>query len=380
MGSVYQLYNYIVGQYQWMEIHGFTNVKLADDYSNIFELIPDKSEFPCLGEAQIILNKEWRFLDKSLGIPNTYIGWNVAALHSEGAYGKIYRAFRMVVQQRHDGLFDVIRTPHDVVLKQSDIESADSHIHESLLHILAWNLMKQTALPSSIPRPYECFKRKDGQMFLCMSYVQGTTLSEYLSRVFIDGSSKRANTILFLEVIGTLAYILHYLQTFLCLNHRDAKVNNILINQRETPIEIQLESHRLRSTKEITLIDFGFACLGCSITVIQAGNWFKTTDLCCKAGRDLAQMIFCIHSIFPLNRFLTTDCWSMVTKWMTVSYKDTQINILNGFTPEGVPLSDGMFPEYNTGIYQFLRHIDPLACTPLSVFAECCEHLIKVDT
>lgn len=49
------------------------------------------------------------------------------------------------------------------------------------------------------------------------------------------------------------------------------------------------------------------------------------------------------------------------------------INILHGFTPEGVPLSS-LSPEYNTGIYEFLRNVDPVECNPKLIFKFCCNY------
>jgi serine/threonine protein kinase len=151
------------------------------------------------------------------------------------------------------------------------------------------------------------------------------------------------------------------------MNHRDLKINNVLIQKRapsQLVIEDTLEIHH-----EVTLIDFGFACVGKMASILQAGTWFTERDICCKVGRDLAQLIFCIHCYFPLSDFLTPAAFEVVSRWMNIS----EVNVLNGLTKDGRPLKRGK-PVYDTGIYEFLRRptTDTEPCNPLTVFKDCC--------
>ena len=136
------------------------------------------------------------------------------------------------------------------------------------------------------------------------------------------------------------------------------------------------------STYEVILIDFGFACVGCPppkepITVFQAGSWFNIGEMCCKAGRDLAQLLFCIHCYFPLNTYLTPDLYNEIRSWMQIPWSGGIADGLKGFTKEGRPrrMSVLSIPEYHTGIYEFLRRaeVDPHTCEPLTVFTKCCK-------
>ena len=371
--------------------HGFLDIQVTDSMSNICEILPKAQEIARLGPEQIINGEPWRFLDRSLTQNDVYIGWHVGSLYREGTYGKIYKAHRMVVSRRKDKLFDVTVVPTEVIIKRTSppagssvlpAEDVTAHTSEALLHVLAWQTMQATATPWAIPRPFEVFGDYDSatsgwkNMSLCMSYVNGRTLYTYMQK-FWTPATKESNSRAFLEIIAQVAFILHHLQNRLRLNHRDVKVNNILIRRRTEPFAIELDGVPMATTFELTLIDFGFACVGCPppkdpVTVFQAGSWFPMGELCCKAGRDLAQLIFCIHCYFPLDEFLTPTVFSAVRDWMKIPWTGGVADALYGFTKEGRPRREGSkgSPEYHTGIYEFLRRpdVDPTACAPAMIF------------
>jgi serine/threonine protein kinase len=321
-----------------------------------------------------------------------YVGWHIGDLYREGTYGKIYKASRMVVKRRQDTLFDVIEAPEEVIIKRTippagsallPIEDVTAHTSEALLHVLAWRAMQLTAAPWAIPRPYEVFGDYDKtgwkSMSLCMSYVNGRTLYSFMQKNW-NTDKKEENSRSFLAIIAQVAYILYFMQCNLRLNHRDVKVNNILIRRRTSPVTLKLDGISISSDFELTLIDFGFACVGCPppatpITAFQAGSWFPMGELCCKEGRDLAQLIYCIHCYFPLEKYLTPNIYAAMQTWMQIRWDGGIADALYGFTKEGRPRRAGSKgpPEYHTGIYEFLRRpdVDPTACAPQTVFKAC---------
>jgi hypothetical protein len=387
-----------------LETHGFLSIELTDTLTNICEVIPHACDIARLGKEQIINSESWRFLDRSLskqpdGRP-TYIGWHMGELYREGSYGKIYKAFRMSVARRQDGLFDVVEPPHEVILKLTTppagsqvlpAEDVSAHTSEALLHVLAWQIMQKTSTPWAIPRPYEVFGDHKASlpgwlnMSLCMSYVRGRTLYSHMQRHW-KGNTRVENSRFLLEILAQLSYIFYHLQASLRLNHRDVKVNNILIRQRKDPLLLELNGHQMITNYEVTLIDFGFACVGCPppkqpMTVFQAGSWFPFGELCCKKGRDLAQLIFCIHCYFPLDMYLTPEIYAEISQWMQISWSGGMADALHGFTKEGRPRRAGITtaPEYDTGIYEFLRRtdVDPTTCDPTTVFDICCRRRLN---
>jgi len=378
-----------------LESYGFLSVQLHENFSNLCEVIPAAQDIARLGKEQSIDSVAWRFLDRSLtktedGLP-VYIGWNIAELFREGTYGKIYRAARMVVSKQSSGVFSVIEEATEVIVKQTIAEngimSANdilAHTSEGLLHVLAWRTLQATAAPWSIPQPFEVFGDYDEQkkgwlsMYLSMSYVRGRTFYTTLHKCW-KKETPIENGKLLIEILAQIAYILYHLQKVLRLNHRDVKVNNILIRLRPEPFLMEINEQRCMSMFEVILIDFGFACVGCPppkapTTVFQAGSWFSMGEMCCKLGRDIAQLLFCIQCYFPMEAYLTPELFAEIRSWMQIPWNGGVVDGLKGFTKQGKPRKYPGTPEYHTGIYEFLRRpdVDPIACEPLTVFTKCC--------
>ena len=370
-----------------MRSHGFLNVELNDQLSNIRSALPKAGDIAYLGADQNLNGETWRFLEHSLLHDGSYIGWKIGDLYREGTYGKIYKAHRMVVKRRKDTLFDVVESPQEVIVKSTEpvglvlpAEDVTAHTSEALLHVLAWKTMANTATPWAIPRPYEVFGDRCSSgwksMSFCMSYVNGRILHTHIQKYW-KPNTKTENSRSFLEILGQIAYILHHLQCKIRLNHRDIKINNIMIRNASKPVHLTLDGDTITTDYEITVIDFGFACVGLPppqepITAFQAGSWFPPGDLCCKVGRDIAQLIFCIHCYFPIEEYLTPTIVGAVRSWMTILWSGGLVDILNGFTKNGKPLRAPR-PEYHTGIYDFLRRpdVDVILCDPLRIFKAC---------
>jgi serine/threonine protein kinase len=382
-----------------LESYGFLSVQIHENLSNLCDIIPNAKDIPRLGKEQRIDSTMWRFLDRSLtkteeGLP-VYVGWNILELFREGTYGKIYRSLRMIVGKQDSGIFSVLEDANEVIVKQTasekhSIMTSDdilAHTSEGLLHILAWKTMQKTSTPWGIPKPYEVFGDYDEQkkgwlsMYLSMSYVRGRTLYTTLYKCWKKETPEENGRVL-LEILAQIAYILHKLQKTLFLNHRDVKVNNILIRSRPEPFILEIDENRCFTRFEVILIDFGFACIGCPppklpTTVFQAGSWFNIGEICTKLGRDIAQLIFCIHCYFPLKTYLTPKLYEEIWGWMQISCDSGVVDGLKGFTKQGKPRRSSTVtpPEYHTGIYEFLRRVDvdPITCEPTTVFAKCCK-------
>lgn len=347
-----------------MDVHGFLSYKDG--------MMTFPAKIPHIIKRQQIEGEIWYFIDH---VKDSLIGYTMGSLHDSGTFGKIYRSKRMVLTRNSDKTYTISHGPEDIVVKRaipdtpiavSDVE-IESHVSESLLHVLCWTVMQRTSTKWAIPRPYEVFGDYPNgtceSLSFGMSYVEGTILHTYLKDQF-DSAKAHYNSRLFREVIGQTAFILYHLQKGLNLNHRDLKANNLIVRPTKKAFNIYIENSVLSTMHEITVIDFGFACQGdCSGTMFQAGSWFPFSDACYKKGRDLAQLIYYIHCFYPLDLYLTRELYGIVRGLMQVG----PINILDGFTPDGSPSHKA---EYHTGIYEFLRRedVDPVACEPLAVF------------
>jgi hypothetical protein len=389
-----------------LERHGFVGTaELRDDYSNVCDILPATHEIAQLGRRPVtIQGLPWHFLDRSLTRNDLYVGWHLKELYKEGTYGKIFKAFRAFIRHVTDGGREGFVTASaealEVVLKQTQptdgrtvltAEEVKAHISESLLHVLAWNVLQRTTLPWAVPRPYEMFGEPSAttggawnSMSLCMDFVKGRTLHAFLEATW-RRDSQRQNAIILLDVLAQTACILYALQRFLRLNHRDVKDNNLLIRRRgvaDAPVRLRLGGVELQTPYELTLIDFGFACVGCPsprapMSAFQASSYFSMREMCCKVGRDLAQLIYCLHCYFPLHEFLPWELYRDVRSWVQVPWAGGTADLLHGFADEaGTPQAASVraAPKYDKGIYEFLRRaeVDAPACEPVRLFAACC--------
>jgi len=197
-----------------------------------------------------------------------------------------------------------------------------------------------------------------------MEYIKGDTLLKFMNSNF-KRSTKELNGVIFLDCLKQLALILQVLQTELRMNHRDIKINNILIRNSDT------------KTPVLVLIDYGFACIANGLddpmTNLEAGAYFGPKYACFKHGRDLVQFLYSIHCHFPFEEYFSCDLVQLVKPWMQVIYKHGVANLLNGVTSAGYH-SETKIPNlvYDEGIYIFLRRpeVDPLQCSPANILAD----------
>ena len=95
-----------------------------------------------------------------------------------------------------------------------------------------------------------------------------------------------------------IALVLEVLETELLFDHRDLKMNNILIVDKPVSINIEWrgETKQLNFPFHIVFIDFGFSCEG-GFVDIRAGEGLPPLDACPKIGRDLFQFLVSVWSL-----------------------------------------------------------------------------------
>lgn len=354
--------------------HGFLDITTTPVLSDICDLSSCVNNVVRLGSEHVIHEETWRFLVRSLDATvETRVGWCMGDRIDGGSYGSLYWAKRMVLIKGPDGRFIQHEPAKLVAVKRVPI--MDTTTTEVLVHILAWRALQGTAVPWAIPHPYEVFADNQN-LYFCMNYIKADTLIVHLGNTW-STETREANTRVFLELLGQLAYILHFLQVGLRLNHRDLKIDNLMIHRRTTKLtHLMLDNYQMYSSYAVILVDFGFACIDCRpASILQAGRWFGATDACFKSGRDLAQLIYCLNCYYPLHLYLTDAVFTVVQRWMQVRYKGGEVNMLGGVSKKGDPNMDWVSPQFHEGIYNFLQRedVNPVACRPSAVFRSVCQ-------
>jgi serine/threonine protein kinase len=137
-----------------------------------------------------------------------------------------------------------------------------------------------------------------------MEYIHGYTLQNYLN-VFLTKILNAAfhehmpepilkcrirNEQVLLDILIQLACYLDVLQTNLRFNHRDLKINNMLIVEVTLRIKIcwNQEDKTLEFPFRIIFVDFGFACRNATMDVKYSDPYF---DACPKEGRNIFQIL-----------------------------------------------------------------------------------------
>jgi serine/threonine protein kinase len=386
-----------------LRLHGFTNCIISDSLQDLSQKLPSWNILP-ITKTKLVGTKTIEHFLKPLEdasgfqfLPSYEWGKKL----DEGTYGKIYQAYRKIYQKISDETSGVIhfKSVHDskenIVIKESFISltpseenlpyvtkkrtienEIDTLMHEATVLTLAYMAVKKAHMPYAVPKVHEIFLHYKpnstnitGVNSLCISmeYIKGDTLLKFMSKHF-KRSTKESNGTLFLECLKQLALILQVLQTELRMNHRDIKINNILIRNSEITAPV------------LVLIDYGFACIAngeqephAEMTNIEAGAYFGSRYACFKHCRDLAQFLYSIHCHFPFDEYFSCELIQLIKPWMQIIYKHGVANLLNGITNAGYH-SETKIQNlvYDEGIYLFLRRpeVDPLQCSPANILAD----------
>ena len=383
--------------------YGFTNCTLSEDLHDISSNLPHWDTIPQVTE-KFIGSSRWEHFKSPLkdGSGNLYLpSFEWGTKLDEGTYGKIYLAKRKLYRpigtdisgrvqfgSTQEQIRQIVIKESPIVLtpkeqsmpieirKKIIIEEIQAHIHEAAVMTLAHMAVKRANYESASPRVYEIFCHSTSEpkgvedihsICIAMEYIHGNTLLKYMTNQFkID--NKPHNDKLMLHFIKQIAKILLILQKTLRMNHRDIKINNILLRDKST------------EKPHIVLIDYGFACIANGIqepdaemSNIEAGAFFGSRYACFKHGRDFCQFLYSLHCYFPLDMYLTERVLELIRPWLQVSYKYGTANLMNGLTQKGYHYPSRI-PKlvFDEGIYYFLRRpeVDPLHCSPESILGD----------
>lgn len=382
-----------------LRTHGFTDSIISENLQDLGDKLPKWEKIP-----YAVVKHNQTTLVEYLSSPLYDISGFILPVYEwgtkieEGTYGKIYLCKRKkYTQVKSDNklLYTGENSPLiDIVIKESDIylspaelrmpedikkniiqEETEAHIHEAAVLTLAYMAVKDK-FPGSVPKVYEIFCKKNPDntlksLCIAMEYIKGDTLLRYLRKVLIkDGN----NDDIYIDIIKQIAKIINILQNVLRMNHRDIKVNNILLRQ---------------DSKQVVLIDYGFACIANGVqepaaefSKIQAGSFFGSRHACFKRGRDICQFLYSLHCYFPFEEYVSKPFYNLIQKWMLVPFKKGEANLLNGLLDNGEPTEVRIKNlEYDEGIYLFLRkaEVDPILCSPEAVLADLENFIIRAS-
>ncbi len=191
-------------------------------------------------------------------------------------------------------------TSRIVALKRSNHKSIDLLL-EGLFQWKLHNEMEKYNLGFCIPKVYDIVRfQVTGDIWFTMESFEPILLSQWCVKN-LGSNPKRLFALLLLQI----SLVLEVFENKLFVDHRDLKLNNILI--KDEPITIHFKwnqkDHSLTFPFQIVLVDFGFACIQ-RLLDLREGDGLPPIDPCPKIGRDIFQVLASLWSIKVLRGFL----------------------------------------------------------------------------
>ena len=180
------------------------------------------------------------------------------------------------------------------------IHQGSSLIHEACVEIVVREFLESIGIQQGVPRVVRIFCLRDGSICFAMEAIEGSmTLTEYLSSP--ARSAAPVFSQIMMDCLFQLCQITWHLENRLGLNHRDLTPGNFLVVEhppREKVISVGTEVFEITSTHSLTLIDFGFSCIGSADTQqadMALSEMYDPIDPCPKMGRDLFLFIGLVY-------------------------------------------------------------------------------------
>jgi serine/threonine protein kinase len=188
-----------------------------------------------------------------------------------------------------------------VVALKTPLNESVNLLYEALFQWSLHQELKRFHMESVIPEVYDIFvSRPSGVIYYTMEYFQPQLLSNWCAKHF------KTNPNLFPQILLQIAYILDIFEYELLIDHRDLKVNNILvldepvIFQKGTPQEIQFPFR-------VIIIDFGYSCIHKMLDIRDLDpelGIVSPIDFCPKEGRDIFQVLVSLWSREDIRQFI----------------------------------------------------------------------------
>jgi len=267
--------------------------------------------------------KEWHLLPKSL-------------LHICTIQGKVVDASGLILYTLRPigglgggtfGTVDSFRCITDSGEKVVAIKRPNyPEVHLLIEALFQWRVqtqMEKYKLGFCIPEVYDIFTFKQtGDIWFSMKSYEAPLLSTWSLANLGKGN-------IFGYLMLQIALCLEVLQNTLFIDHRDLKVNNILVV--DTPVDIPImwkgKSIDLHFPFHIVFVDFGYACAKGLIDV-RANDGLPPMDMCPKEGRDIFQILVSLWRIKDLRKILQIRWGSWIRSRIETAEPHSYINLV----------------------------------------------------
>lgn len=248
----------------------------------------------------------------------TYLAGTISyiegSMANSGSYGSLY--YYTIGSTESNSELDVFLK----VSKNKEVSLKNEAILQHAAHIL----LSYYGMPWAVPRVHTIVNHPQHGVCFTMDIITDALLfGDYLIKHINWNVECIENDLAIMEVISQLASYMMLLENRLGLNHRDLKVNNVLMVKEEPlvnhTIVCDMGGFVLNSRVRTVLIDFGFACIGDvekRAMYASAGNYL-IADMCPKHGRDMFLIFANLWNVPALRRVLSRRGRALFKKWLT---------------------------------------------------------------
>jgi len=232
------------------------------------------------------------------------VGLIIQAQLDHGSYGNVHLA------KREDTY---------VLLKQPRLSEMNL-LQEAVVQSLAHTVLESEGIPWAIPKVYDVF-RKGNEIWFSMDRIQGMTIHDWFSHTETPDIDTWT-------ILAQISLCLASLEHHLHLDHRDLKVNNLLIKPEACTLRVRLQGTvwTLQSPFQVILLDFGFACLGSGVLrskpLVNLGDGvLPPMDPCPKEGRDIFHLLISFLGLPMFRQRVSQRIHEKIDGWLSVGTK-----------------------------------------------------------
>ena len=227
---------------------------------------------------------------------------------------------------------------------------------EALVQWYLGRKLSSYGIPPCIPTVYDIFLYKPtNTIWFTMDIFEPLLFSQWCVKKIPRHPE------LFPMIMVQISLLLEVFQKDALVDHRDLKVNNILIVDKQTTFPIRWEGLDTTITFpfRIVIIDFGFACIN---NTIDVKDGLPKLDVCPKEGRDMFQLLVSLWNIPTIRHSLDTT-WG---NWIRNALRSAK-----GDSAAYIRLTEGVHPiTWMYSVTQGLSFTAP-ACSANIILHEC---------
>ncbi len=227
---------------------------------------------------------------------------------AHGSYGNLYYTKRVSNKEQQIAF-----------LKQPRLAEMNL-IQEGVLQFIAQKTAEKEGIGCCIPKVYDIFWRQQ-KVWFSMEYIPGISVLDFFQKS--DNPDRD-----FYCLLTQICLSLLCLETQLGLDHRDLKLDNLLIKQQPCSMTVKIKEKTWQFTAPFTVVilDFGFACLGSKELrgkpVINLGDGIlPPMDPCPKEGRDLFQLLVSFLRYEGFTKKISPQLHTQIDNWLSIGKK-----------------------------------------------------------